>query len=293
MAINPTSSERPRTSERSFGGVTLYLVIAFAAAWTVWIICAVMTRNGTPGGALVPVVIAGSFAPFVASGLAAWRDNGARAALGFYRRGLQWRMGWLPFLVSVFGVPILAVAVVAVTAVIAGRPLTFQMGWKEMPYAYLWLLILGGPLAEEFGWSYLSDRLDERLTPWLSNAVLGVFWALWHLPLFYLTVPGLDQTFIPFPVFLVTVVCFRFLMAWCYHRGGRNILSNLLAHNGMNLGLSLVPLVLPVHGTLQWRLMVFGAAAGLLAAALYRLAPTGEVRSLRQSGAAAGSRAAS
>jgi uncharacterized protein len=259
--------------QKSKRGLAVYLAVGFIGAWTVWIVCALMARHGTPGGALVSIVIAGSFAPFLASGLGVWRDNGARAALRFYGRGLDWRMGWSVFGVSVLAIPLLGVAVAAASGALAGHSLSFQMGWKDVPYAYVWLLILGGPLAEEFGWSYLSDRLDEWLAPFSSNLVLGLIWALWHLPLFFLLVPGLDQSFIPYPVFVVAAVCFRFLMAWCYHRGGRNILSNLLAHNGMNFALSLVPIVLPVHSTPQWRLVALGALSGLSAAVLYRLAP--------------------
>ncbi len=251
----------------------MYLAVGFIVAWAVWIVCGLMARHGTPGAALVPAVIAGSFAPFLASGLAVWCDSGARAALRFYVRGLNLRMGWAVFVAAVFAIPLLGVAVAAAFGAVAGQPLTFQMGWKDVPYAYVWLLILGGPVAEEFGWSYLSDRLDEWLAPFSSNLVLGLIWALWHLPLFFLVVPGLDQSFIPYPVFVLTAVCFRFLMAWCYHYGGRNILSNLLAHNGMNFALSLVPIVLPVRGTAQWRLVALSVLAGICAAVLYRLAP--------------------
>ena len=155
-------------------------------------------------------MIAGSFAPFLASGLAVWRDSGAKAALRFYLRGFDLRMGWLVFAVSVLLLPLLGVATAATFAALAGRAFNLQMGWSELPVAYFWLLILGGPLAEEFGWSYLSDRLDEQFPAISSTLLLGVIWAVWHLPLFFLAVPCLDQTFIPFPVFLAFAVGCRF-----------------------------------------------------------------------------------
>jgi len=278
MTTAASTADTASPGEKSTRGLIVYLAVGFIGAWAVWIVCGLMARHGTPGAALVPAVIAGSFAPLVASGLAVWRDRNARAALRFYLRGLDLRMGWPVLGVSLFAIPLLGVAVAAACAALAGKSLTFQMGWKDVPYAYAWLLILGGPLAEEFGWSYLSDRLDEWLAPFSSNLLLGLIWALWHLPLFFLVVPGLDQSLIPYPVFVVTAVCFRFLMAWCYHHGGRNILSNLLAHNGMNFALTLVPIVLPVHGTAQWRFVALGVLSGLCAAVLYRLAPAAPLR---------------
>lgn len=175
--------------------------------------------------------------------------------------------------VALLAVPLLGVVVAATAAAVDGHTLGFQMGWREAPYVYLWLLILGGPLAEEFGWSYLSDRLDERLPALPANLLLGIVWACWHLPLFFLAVPGLSQTFIPFPVFLVTAVCLRFLFAWGYHLGGRNILANLLAHNGLNFAVSLVLIVIPAPGNPQWRLLALGLLTGMLAALLYRFVP--------------------
>lgn len=258
---------------RSKRGLAVYLAVAFIGAWTVWIVCIVLQHHGTPGGVLVPALFVSSFAPLLGCGLAVRSDSDTRAVLRFYGRALRWRMGWPVFAISVLFTPLLGVAVVAAASALAGKPVDFLMDWKEVPYSYVFLLILGGALAEEFGWSYLSDRLDEWLAPFSSSLVLGVIWSLWHLPLFFLIVPGATQSFIPYPVFLITCVCYRFLMSWCYHRSGRNILSNLLAHNGFNFAISLVPVVLPIYGAAQWRLAALGVLTGLSAAVLYRLLP--------------------
>jgi len=46
------------------------------------------------------------------------------------------------------------------------------------------------------------------------------------------------------------------------------MLSNLLAHNGMNIAVSLVSIVLPVQGSPQWRLVALGGLSAVLAALL-------------------------
>lgn len=43
------------------------------------------------------------------------------------------------------------------------------------------------------------------------------------------------QGYTPFHIFLVATVALRFLFAWAYHRGGYNILSNMLFHTASNL----------------------------------------------------------
>jgi hypothetical protein len=66
---------------KSSGALILYLAVGFIGAWTVWITCALVARSGTPGSALVPAVIAGSFAPFLASGLALGASSALAAAV--------------------------------------------------------------------------------------------------------------------------------------------------------------------------------------------------------------------
>ncbi len=246
--------------------IGLYLCISFGLAWALWLVCWLI------GAGLVPLpltatVILGSFGPFIAAGLCTAWTGGGRAMLRFYGRVLAWRMGWGVLAASLLLMPAIAVLAAAIYAWQHGRSLTFQIGWGDLPLAYLWLLILGGPVAEEFGWSYLSDRLDEKLPVRLATLLLGVIWAFWHLPLFFLVVPGLTQHYMPFGLFLMMSVGARYIFSWAYHRGGRNVLSNLLCHNGLNLGLTIVVIVPPVSGDDHLRLLylaLLSCAAALL-----------------------------
>ena len=46
--------------------------------------------------------------------------------------------------------------------------------------------LFGGPLFEEFGWrGFLQSQLQEVLPPWIAAIVVGIMWAAWHLPLFF------------------------------------------------------------------------------------------------------------
>jgi hypothetical protein len=245
-----------------------YIAISFLFSWAIWIACWLLARQAVSTDILTPIVIAGSFGPFIASGICTAATSGLRGMFALYRRGLDWRMGWLVFVVSVVLLPALAI----LTAALFHQP-RLQIPLAELPLVTLWLFVLGGPLAEEFGWSYLSDLLDTRFNIALSTFLLAIVWGFWHLPLFFLSIPGLEQKFIPFPLFLFMSVMARFLFSWSYHRSGRNILSNLLIHNGLNLSLSLVAIVLPVTGTMQPRLICLCTLTGLCAAVLWRAMP--------------------
>jgi hypothetical protein len=179
-------------------------------------------------------------------------------------------MGWWVFIFSLFLVPVLAIATAA----------CFDHGWpsfgpslSQIPMMYLWLLILGGPLGEELGWSYMSDRLDRHLSVVTETCIVALVWAVWHLPLFILDIPGLSQKYVPFFVFVAMSLAMRALFSWAYHRGGRSIPSNILMHNGLNVGLSLVTIVSPQLGTLQPRLLVLSALTATVALLLWWMWP--------------------
>jgi uncharacterized protein len=61
---------------------------------------------------------------------------------------------------------------------------------------YVMLLLLEAA-GEEIGWrGYALRGLQANLSALASTLIIGVVWALWHLPLFFIV--GLPQTLLPF-----------------------------------------------------------------------------------------------
>jgi hypothetical protein len=92
------------------------------------------------------------------------------------------------------------------------------------------------------------------------------------LPLFFLAIPGAMQHLMPFAMFLLQSIAFGFLFSWSCHKGGRSILSNLLIHNGLNFGISIVVIIPPVpdaHLPLSY-LIVLAAMAACCCTACHR-----------------------
>jgi membrane protease YdiL (CAAX protease family) len=72
--------------------------------------------------------------------------------------------------------------------------------------------------------------------------VLGVIWALWHLPLFFLY--GADAYGQSFPIFVLQVMALSVTMAWLYARTG-SLLPVMLLHAAVNNSKDVVPSALP------------------------------------------------
>jgi membrane protease YdiL (CAAX protease family) len=102
-----------------------------------------------------------------------------------------------------------------------------------------------GPLPEEIGWrGFAQDRLQARWSPLLSSLVIGLVWALWHVPLFF--VPGTFQHQLGwrsprFWIFSASLIPLSIVMTWVYNRAGRSTLAAALIHFSGNLCGALIP----------------------------------------------------
>lgn len=257
---------------RNSRSITLYLVVAFGFAWAFWLVAWLASKHmlSVP---LVPMLFIGSFGPFIGAAVTTFDEGGIRRTGAFFRRGFDPRMGWSVFLVSFFLMPILAIIVELTHAHLLGQPPHFTMTLADFPLSYLFLFVLGGTLAEEYGWTFLSDKLDALLPLKTSTAVLGSIWAVWHLPLFFIVTKGAIQGYTPFHIFFIATVAMRFLFSWAYHRGGRSILSNMLFHTASNIAYSLAAIA-PAPGDLSTgRLWMFAALTIVSALIVWLVAP--------------------
>jgi hypothetical protein len=97
---------------------------------------------------------------------------------------------------------------------------------------------------EEVGWrGYALPRLTRRMGAPVASLVLGVLWALWHLPLFFFDgTPYLRQSL---PLYMLQVTAISVAMAWLYFRTDSSLLLVILMHAAVNNTKDVVSSVLP------------------------------------------------
>ncbi len=252
--------------------IIIYLTVAFGMAWAFWGLTWLISKHALDLP-LLPFLFIGSFGPFVAAAVTTLSEGGFRRMWRFFARGFDPRMGWGVFLVSFFLMPLMAVVVEVAHAHLKGTAPHFTMTLADFPMSYLFLFVLGGTLAEEYGWTLLSEKLEAVMPLKASTLVLGSIWALWHLPLFYIITKGAIQGYTPFHVFFVATVGMRFLFAWAYHRGNYNILSNMLFHTASNLAYSLAAIAPDPGDLTTGRLWMFAGLTWVSAVVLWVVAP--------------------
>ncbi len=136
-----------------------------------------------------------------------------------FRSLLRIRVSWIWIAISLLGYPALWLVVSLVRAA-SGGGLTgfdFQPWLVALPLLLLQGKILTDPgaLGEELGWrGFALPRLLELTHARTAALILGVVWAVWHLPAFY--VGSLSQSSLQFLPFIATVVAFSVLMTWIF-----------------------------------------------------------------------------
>lgn len=144
-----------------------------------------------------------------------------------------------------------------------GEALTgFVANPLSLVFAILFATLI--PLLEELGWrGYVLDRLQERSSALRASLVLGVVWALWHLPLFFVEgsyQSGLGVGTLAFWLFMVGIVPLTLVFTWIYNNTGRSILAAILFHAMINFSGELVA-VTPRADTISTAVWVVAAIA--------------------------------
>jgi membrane protease YdiL (CAAX protease family) len=126
------------------------------------------------------------------------------------------------------------------------------------------LFLLLEATGEEIGWrGYALPRLQANLSALTSALIVGVMWALWHLPLFFIA--GLPQTLLPFVLFLVWIVSQSVIFTWVYNGTQGSLLFAIVLHAAINLSIQLFS-IMPAEETDPTLPFTVLAFLGLIAA---------------------------
>ncbi|MDQ3929229.1 MAG: CPBP family intramembrane metalloprotease [Chloroflexota bacterium] len=238
-----------RTSTRS---LVAFFTLAFALSWWPWALMLLNPNSLT----LIP------WGPLVAAFIMVAILAGRRGLKALISSMVRWRVGFRWYAVAIL-LPVTITLLAAYINVLLGAqaPTAANFNdWYTFPFVLLVTFFLKGPLTEEVAWrGFALPRLIERMSPVAASLLLGVIWALWHLPLL-VSDPSVQR---PPVQFVVAIVAMSILFTWMYLRTSGCVLLATLMHAMIN---SLAAFVFPTfqgdgYGRLWW------IYAGVLSAA--------------------------
>jgi membrane protease YdiL (CAAX protease family) len=201
----------------SLAPLAWFIGIAFAFTWSLLPLAATS----------IPISLVALCGPAVAAFLVtAFEDRGQRRE--FFARMTDWRIPvrWyvlaltLPLLVSTIrsGVEYLCGARGAIEV----QPIT--------PLSLIVFVLVAG---EEIGWrGFALPRLLPRSGPWLASPIVGMVWALWHLPLF--SMPSMPQYGSPFFAFIIYTIALSVILTFLALQTRGSVILATLFHGAVN-----------------------------------------------------------
>jgi len=176
----------------------------------------------------VTLFFIGGFVPsLTAIGLTRFLE-GAAGLRSLWKRLFQFRIGgrWYAAMVTL-------VAFGTLSQILINYALGHSFDWNlfliQLP-SFLPLILIG-PLSEEIGWrGYAQDRLQTKFSPLVSGIIVGMFWSLWHLPLFF--IPGTSQHELNFSFlsFFFGITSQSVLYAWLHNHTQGSIWTAVFFH---------------------------------------------------------------
>ena len=100
---------------------------------------------------------------------------------------------------------------------------------------------------EEIGWrGFALPRLAARFGLGRASIALGIIWATWHLPLFYIS--ATTTTGQSFVLYLLQVTALSVAIAWLYAHTSGGLLLVMIMHAAINNTKDIVPSAVATPG---------------------------------------------
>lgn len=235
-----------------------FFIITFTLTWIFWISAILLKKNfhnsivfllilaGGIFGKLIPAIVL----PYLNFSKNEWKD--------FLIRIIDVKRikpeGWF---YCIFLPPIFAILSIIAVYLIKGFLPSFEilLNFLKNPlklFSFMIFIFLYGPLPEEMGWNgYELDIMQKKYSALVSSLIIGFFWGLWHLPLFFINgtyqhdVIGFNSSLF-WLTFLPGVITLQILQTWLYNNNLRSTLTTVLIHFMVNLTGELLKLN-PIH----------------------------------------------
>jgi len=181
-----------------------------------------------------------AYGPMLSAFLVAGITEGRPGIRELFSRITRWRvgLGWIFVAAfSMFG--LFAVSSVIASAMGSPWPDIRRMGEVNyLPYlgAGTWLLwFFNSGLGEEVGWrGFALPKLQQNRSALSATLVLGVLWALWHIPFFFYLDDYMKMGFGMYPLFALGVISGAFIFSWLFNSTGGSALMAIVMHASLN-----------------------------------------------------------
>jgi membrane protease YdiL (CAAX protease family) len=187
--------------------------------WSIYLLTRIQDFSFTIAGVIMIAYV---------SGKAGLRELG--------RKLIRWRVGfrWYLFALLPLILYTLAVIVAALSddSIISSLDLSLASAGKilfSLEAGFFVYFFTRGALGEEPGLrGFALPRLQERHSPFIASAIIGILWAGWHLPVL------LDRDVASIIVFLLVAFLLSFIFTWLFNNTRQSLIPVMIFHASQN-----------------------------------------------------------
>jgi membrane protease YdiL (CAAX protease family) len=227
------------------------IVLMFVLTWSIDLALAAESRGLLPFHIPLPIAVSLGYG-FVASTLIMTRLlRGKHGIVVLLRRYLIWKVGISWYLVVLLLPALIYLAALATYILFEGQVPDFSnniahqlFGTTSLLFVFPFLLFDMLTNGEEIGWrGYVLPRLQWRYNALVSSLILGVIWAMWHIPKFLVV-----GNATPIGWYLIMTVARAILFTWVYNSTRGSLLLVTIFHAAFNTIFVFLPIAPQVIG---------------------------------------------
>lgn len=210
-----------------------FFLLAYLFSWSYWLPIAIFGQHLSHFPGLLGPMLAAFTVGYVSEGETGVRDLWVR--MFRWRVPFRWYLAALiPAAAGVVGVAFLGVAgngwpSLAQLSTMPGLPAVGLLAVLAM------VLVING-YGEEVGWrGFAWVRLRERHSLPGAAALLGILWAGWHLPVFWLDTGMRDLDWFVIPGWVIGLMAGAVVLGWLYEHARSSLLIVAIFHTALNM----------------------------------------------------------
>jgi len=239
-----------------------FFVITFLWSWALLGII-IFIRQGNSQEVMFPssgieyvLVFFGALGPAVGAIISIYTIEGKNSFKKFIKSFFSLKFGWKVWLLI-----FLILGISSITAWIIPEFFGEERLQTYLPSVYIFpiyilMMVFYGGGQEEIGWrGYISPYLEKKFGLITGGLILGIIWALWHLPLFFIS--GSSQSYMNFFVFMLMCIGYSYLFSWIVKKSDDHLFSGLVVHGVANSFAALFPFIIMVNGAKQIRFFIY------------------------------------
>lgn len=222
--------------------LVLFFVLAYAITWAIWAPLLASAQGILERPPSPYLHLLGGIGPMLAALIVTGITTGKVGVGKLLRRMVHWRVGLTWHLIAWLSPAILFLFAAVIVRVAWGAwPDFIRFGQSEefpnLPLLVYWAMsILFYGWGEETGWrGFALPRLQKGRSAWIATLLLSIFWATWHLPLFWF-VDGFMKMGVGGAIgWYFSILSGAVLFTWLYNSTKGSILITAIFHGMVNI----------------------------------------------------------